>query len=171
MVSMLAHFFPVLSNQLCYHYIEQDASFSVFGLLIRHAQGEIRIALDVLTTIIASYQTANIKDSQQYPLPPGTLKCEYVTKVTVPLSNQISSEKLALGSKKNHLRKASQILMQGADNLKKVMENEDQFWEGALRLRKNNWSIGSKSGGAAPRVNRLGTGSQLSVYYGFGDGT
>ncbi|KAF9338274.1 hypothetical protein BG006_006616 [Podila minutissima] len=140
----------------------------VYGKLW-HAQGEIRIALDVLTTIIASYQTANIKDSQQYPLPPGTLKCEYVTKATVPLSNQISSEKLALGSKKNHLRKASQILMQGADNLKKVMENEDQFWEGALRLRKNNWSIGSKSGGAAPRVNRLGTGSQLSVYYGFGD--
>ncbi|KAG0040643.1 hypothetical protein BGZ82_000064 [Podila clonocystis] len=140
----------------------------VYGKLW-HAQGEIRIALDVLTTIIASYQTANIKDSQQYPLPPGTLKCEYVTKATVPLSNQISSEKLALGSKKNHLRKASQILMQGAENLKKVMENEDQFWEGALRLRKNNWSIGSKTGGAAPRVNRLGSGSQLSVYYGFGD--
>ncbi|KAG0029665.1 hypothetical protein BGZ81_003546 [Podila clonocystis] len=140
----------------------------VYGKLW-HAQGEIRIALDVLTTIIASYQTANIKDSQQYPLPPGTLKCEYVTKATVPLSNQISSEKLALGSKKNHLRKASQILMQGAENLRKVMENEDQFWEGALRLRKNNWSIGSKTGGAALRVNRLGSGSQLSVYYGFGD--
>ncbi|KAF9028498.1 hypothetical protein BGZ52_010823 [Haplosporangium bisporale] len=141
----------------------------VYGKLW-HAQGEIRIALDVLTTIIASYQVGNnIKANQELPLPPGTLKCEYVTKATVPLSSQISSEKLALGSKKNHLRKASQILMQGAENLKKVMENEDQFWEGALRLRKNNWSIGSRSSGSAHRINRHAAGSQLSVYYGFGD--
>ncbi|KAG0345170.1 Centromere/kinetochore protein zw10 [Podila humilis] len=136
------------------------------------AHGDIRVSLDILNAILASYQPPNINAKDNLLVPPGMLKCENVIKATVPLSTQISNEKLSFGSKKNHLRKASQILMKGAGDLKKVMEHEDQFWEGAVRLRKSNWSIGVKPTGPGQqhRVNRLGTGSQLSVYYGFGDG-
>ncbi|KAF9427336.1 hypothetical protein BGZ94_005083 [Podila epigama] len=138
-----------------------------------HAQGEIRIALDVLNIIISSYHAPGINNTTVPVLPPGSLKCEYVAKATMPLSTQISNEMLAIGSKKHHLRKASQILMQGAQKLQEVMDNEDQFWEGAHRLRKNNWCIVSTNTGGATvaqhRTHRIGPSSQLFVHYGFRD--
>lgn len=108
-------------------------------------------------------------------LPPGSLKCEYVPKAPLPLSAQISNEKMALGGKKHQLRSAADILMQGAQKLKKVMADESQFWEDALRLRKNNWCIVAAKGGAGQpphhhHGNRLASGSQLFVHYGFKDG-
>ncbi|KAG0251952.1 RNA polymerase II mediator complex subunit [Mortierella polycephala] len=163
-----------------------------------HAQSEIGMALDVLNIIIASYQvpagatgSAGIVTSLPNPntpltaLPPGSLKCEYVPRTPLPVSTQIANEKLALGGKKHHLRNASDILMQGAQKLKKVMADEDQFWAGALRLRKNNWCIVSGKPGSGHHHhhhhqgshhqhhhhhgNRLASGSHLFVHYGFRD--
>ncbi|KAF9940886.1 hypothetical protein BGZ67_006548 [Mortierella alpina] len=152
------------------------------GIYIKlwHAQSEIGMALDALNIIISSYQSisgsasagasvAALSNPNAPPtaLPPGSLKCEYVPRAVLPLSAQITNEKLALGGKKHHLRSAADILMQGAKKLKKVMADEDQFWAGALRLRKNNWCIVSAKVGA-------GTGQQqhqqhLFVHYGFRD--
>jgi hypothetical protein len=61
------------------------------------------------------------------------------------------------------------------------MADEDEFWAGALTLRKNNWCLVSGRGGLSAHLqqgshlqllhgNRLGTGSQLFVHYGFRDG-
>ncbi|KAI7822344.1 subunit 17 of mediator complex-domain-containing protein [Gamsiella multidivaricata] len=152
-----------------------------------HAQSEIGLALDVLNIIISSYQTTSgtvggagsgpistLPNAPLTALPPGSLKCEYVPKAPLPLSALISNEKMALGGKKHQLRNAADILMQGAQKLKKVMVDEGQFWEGALRLRKNNWCIVSaKTGsGQQPHLyhgNRLASGTQLFVHYGFRD--
>ncbi|KAK3817202.1 MAG: subunit 17 of mediator complex-domain-containing protein [Benniella sp.] len=151
-----------------------------------HAQSEIGLALDVLNIIISSYQlnagsTSGLGVSGGGPmstltnaLPPGSLKCEYVPKAPLPLSTQISNEKMAIGGKKHQLRSAADILMQGAQKLKKVMADESQFWEDALRLRKNNWCIVAAKGGAGQpphhhHGNRLSSGSQLFVHYGFRD--
>ncbi|KAF9205499.1 FtsJ methyltransferase domain-containing protein 2 [Haplosporangium sp. Z 27] len=143
-----------------------------------HAQSEIGLALDVLNIIISSYQSNSGSASglggaggpmttPPTALPPGSLKCEYVPRAPLSLSTQISNEKMALGGKKHQLRNAADILMQGAQKLKKVMADESQFWEGALRLRKNNWCIVSSRLGH--HVNRLASGSQLFVQYGFQD--
>ncbi|KAF9184223.1 RNA polymerase II mediator complex subunit [Haplosporangium sp. Z 11] len=162
-----------------------------------HAQSEIGMALDVLNIIIASYQIpagttggAGMVTPLSNPnapltaLPPGSLKCEYVPRTPLPVSTQIANEKLALGGKKHHLRNAANILMQGAQKLKKVMADEDQFWAGALRLRKNNWCIVSGKSGPGHHHhhhhqgshhqhhhhgNRLASGSHLFVHYGFRD--
>ncbi|KAG0211946.1 RNA polymerase II mediator complex subunit [Mortierella sp. NVP41] len=152
-----------------------------------HAQSEIGIALDVLNIIISSFQSplgaggtgpGSTLPTNAPPtaLPPGSLKCENVPK-PILVSAQIQNEKLALGSKRQQLRNAADVLMQGAQKLRRVMADEDQFWAGALRLRKNNWCLVSgRSGhalqGAHPHLqhgNRLGTGSQLFVHYGFRD--
>jgi hypothetical protein len=83
---------------------------------------------------------------------------------------------MALGGKKHQLRTAADILMQGAQKLKKVMADESQFWADALRLRKNNWCIVAAKGGAGQpphhhhHSGRLAGGSQLYVHYGFRDG-
>ncbi|KAK3832831.1 MAG: subunit 17 of mediator complex-domain-containing protein [Linnemannia gamsii] len=155
-----------------------------------HAQSEIGIALDVLNIVISSFQSPHGSGGSgpgsTFPtnppltaLPPGSLKCEYVPK-PVLVSAQIQNEKLALGAKRQQLRSAADILMQGAKKLKRVMVDEDEFWAGALTLRKNNWCLVSgRSGvpghlqqGVHPHLlhgNRLGTGSQLFVHYGFRD--
>ncbi|KAF9172354.1 RNA polymerase II mediator complex subunit [Mortierella sp. AD011] len=148
-----------------------------------HAQSEISLALDVLNIIISSYQSnsgissgiggagggplTTLPNAPPTALPPGSLKCEYVPRAPLSLSAQISNEKMALGGKKHQLRNAANILMQGAQKLKKVMADESQFWEGALRLRKNNWCIVSSKPGH--HGNRLASGSQLFVQYGFQD--
>ncbi|KAG0018051.1 hypothetical protein BGZ80_007617 [Entomortierella chlamydospora] len=148
-----------------------------------HAQSEISLALDVLNIIISSYQSnsgissgiggagggplTTLPNAPPTALPPGSLKCEYVPRAPPSLSAQISNEKMALGGKKHQLRNAANILMQGAQKLKKVMADESQFWEGALRLRKNNWCIVSSKPGH--HGNRLASGSQLFVQYGFQD--
>ncbi|KAI8606280.1 subunit 17 of mediator complex-domain-containing protein [Dissophora ornata] len=154
-----------------------------------HAQSEIGLALDVLNIIISSYQlntgpsggagsgSMSTIPSNAPPtaLPPGSLKCEYVPKAPLPLSTLISNEKMALGGKKHQLRSAADILMQGATKLKKVMADESQFWQGALRLRKNNWCIVSAKTGAGQQLphhhhgSRMASGSQLFVQYGFRD--
>ncbi|KAF9959388.1 hypothetical protein BGZ72_009753 [Mortierella alpina] len=153
------------------------------GIYIKlwHAQSEIGMALDALNIIISSYQSisgstsagtsvAALSNSNAPPtaLPPGSLKCEYVPRAALPLSAQIANEKLALGGKKHHLRSAADILMQGAKKLKKVMADEDQFWAGALRLRKNNWCIVSAKVGAGPGQQQQQ--QHLFVHYGFRDG-
>ncbi|KAF9100633.1 RNA polymerase II mediator complex subunit [Mortierella sp. AM989] len=148
-----------------------------------HAQSEIGLALDVLNIIISSYQSnsgtssglggtgggpmTTLPNAPPTALPPGSLKCEYVPRAPLSLSTQISNEKMALGGKKHQLRNAADILMQGATKLKKVMAGESQFWAGALRLRRNNWCIVSSRPGH--HGNRLATGSQLFVQYGFQD--
>lgn len=161
-------------------------------ILHRHAQGEIGIALDVLNIIISSYQASGAGGSglggpgglgpgglsisapqNGIPpvLPPGSLKCEYVPKANQSTAIQNANDKLSLGSKKHHLKNAANILMQGAQKLKRVMANEDQFWAEALKLRKNNWCIVSaKSGGGGYHANRMASASQLFVQYGFRDG-
>jgi len=147
--------------------------------------------LDVLNIIISSFQqpqgSGGIGQGSTFPtnapptaLPPGSLKCEHVPK-PILVSAQIQNEKLALGSKRQQLRNAADILIQGAQKLKRVTADEDQFWAGALRLRKNNWCLVSGRGGLPghpqhghqphlPHGTRLGTGSQLFVHYGFRDG-
>ncbi|KAF9569134.1 RNA polymerase II mediator complex subunit [Mortierella alpina] len=152
------------------------------GIYIKlwHAQSEIGMALDALNIIISSYQStsgsasaggsvATLSNPNAPPtaLPPGSLKCEYVPRAVLPLSAQIANEKLALGGKKHHLRSAADILMQGAKKLKKVMADEDQFWAGALRLRKNNWCIVSAKVGAGPGQQQQQ--QHLFVHYGFRD--
>ncbi|KAG0233220.1 RNA polymerase II mediator complex subunit [Mortierella sp. GBA43] len=154
-----------------------------------HAQSEIGLALDVLNIIISSYQMgagstsgvsgsgpiSTLPNAAPTVLPPGSLKCEYVPKAPLPLSAQITNEKMALGGKKHQLRTAADILMQGAQKLKKVMADESQFWADALRLRKNNWCIVAAKGGAGQpphhhhHSGRLAGGSQLYVHYGFRD--
>ncbi|KAF9431470.1 FtsJ methyltransferase domain-containing protein 2 [Entomortierella beljakovae] len=144
------------------------------------AQNEIGLALDALNIIISSYQTnsgttngiggvgGGVTAMPNTPaLPPGSLKCEYVPKPIPTSSALISNEKMALGGKKHQLRNASDILMQGAHKLEKVMSDESQFWEGALRLHKNNWCIVASKPGH--HGNRLASGSQLFVQYGFQD--
>ncbi|CAO3572948.1 unnamed protein product [Mortierella alpina] len=152
------------------------------GIYIKlwHAQSEIGMALDALNIIISSYQSlsgsasagpsvAALSNPNAPPtaLPPGSLKCEYVPRAVLPLAAQIANEKLALGGKKHHLRSAADILMQGAKKLKKVMADEDQFWAGALRLRKNNWCIVSAKAGAGPGQQQHQ--QHLFVHYGFRD--
>ncbi|KAG9319847.1 hypothetical protein KVV02_005326 [Mortierella alpina] len=152
------------------------------GIYIKlwHAQSEIGMALDALNILISSYQSisgsasagasvAALSNPNAPPtaLPPGSLKCEYVPRAVLPLSAQIANEKLALGGKKHHLRSAADILMQGAKKLKKVMADEDQFWAGALRLRKNNWCIVSAKVGAGPGQQQHQ--QHLFVHYGFRD--
>ncbi|KAF9908591.1 hypothetical protein EC991_009736 [Linnemannia zychae] len=156
-----------------------------------HAQSEIGIALDVLNIVISSYQSLHgaggTGPGSTFPtnppitaLPPGSLKCEYVPK-PVLVSAQIQNEKLALGAKRQQLRNAADILMQGANKLRGVMVDEDEFWAGALTLRKNNWCLVSGRGGLSGHLqqgphlhlqhgSRLGAGSQLFVHYGFRDG-
>lgn len=147
----------------------------------RHAQSEIGMALDALNIIISSYQSisgstsagasvASLSNPNAPPtaLPPGSLKCEYVPRAVLPVAAQIANEKLALGGKKHHLRSAADILMQGAKKLKRVMADEDQFWAGALRLRKNNWCIVSAKVGAGPGQQQHQ--QHLFVHYGFRDG-
>jgi hypothetical protein len=159
----------------------------------RHAQGEIGIALDVLNIIISSYQATGAggagsggpggagpsglaisapQNALPAVLPPGSLKCGTVFKPMPPLASQIASDKLSLGSKRHHLKNASNILMQGAQKLKQVMANEDQFWAEALKLRKNNWCIVSakSSGGGGGYHGGRASASQLFVQYGFRDG-
>ncbi|KAF9920528.1 RNA polymerase II mediator complex subunit [Linnemannia zychae] len=154
-----------------------------------HAQSEIGIALDVLNIIISSFQqppgSSGTGAASTFPnntpptaLPPGSLKCEYVPK-PILVSAQIQNEKLALGAKRQQLRNAADILLQGAQKLKRVVADEDQFWASALRLRRNNWCLVSSRGGKPgypqqghvhlPHGNRLGAGSQLFVHYGFKD--
>ncbi|KAF9539129.1 RNA polymerase II mediator complex subunit [Mortierella hygrophila] len=145
-----------------------------------HAQSEIGIALDVLNIIISSFQMPSgaggpgsnfPSNAPPTALPPGSLKCEHVPK-PILVSAQIQNEKLALGAKRQQLRNAADILMQGAQKLRGVMVDEDQFWAGALRLRKNNWCLVSgRSGqqGLQMHHGRQGTGSQLFVHYGFRD--
>ncbi|KAF9155511.1 RNA polymerase II mediator complex subunit [Linnemannia schmuckeri] len=153
-----------------------------------HAQSEIGIALDVLNIIISSFQSPSgaIGSGSNFPsnapptaLPPGSLKCEHVPK-PILVSAQIQNEKLALGAKRQQLRNAADILIQGAQKLRGVMVDEDQFWAGALRLRKNNWCLVSGRSGQPgynqqgfqlhpPHGSRQGTGSHLFVHYGFRD--
>ncbi|OAQ28717.1 hypothetical protein K457DRAFT_19894 [Linnemannia elongata AG-77] len=153
-----------------------------------HAQSEIGIALDVLNIIISSFQLPSGAGGpgSNFPpnapptaLPPGSLKCEQVPK-PILVSAQIQNEKLALGAKRQQLRNAADILMQGAQKLRRVMVDEDQFWAGALRLRKNNWCLVSGRSGQQghnqqglqmhhQHGGRQGTGSQLFVHYGFRD--
>lgn len=159
----------------------------------RHAQGEIGIALDILNIIISSYQGTGAgsngpgssggigsggpvisapQNAIPAVLPPGSLKCERTAKAAPTLSAQIAAEKLSIGSKKRHLKNAANILMQGAQKLKRVMANEDQFWAEALKLRKNNWCIVSAKSiqGGGYHANRMASASQLFVQYGFRDG-
>ncbi|KAG0212395.1 RNA polymerase II mediator complex subunit [Mortierella sp. GBA30] len=152
------------------------------GIYIKlwHAQSEIGMALDALNIILSSYQSvsgaisvgsvAALPNPNAPPtaLPPGSLKCEYVPRPQLPLSTQIANEKMALGGKKHHLRSAADILIQGARKLKKVMADEDQFWAGALRLRKNNWCIVSAKAGAGPGLQHH-QHQHLFVHYGFRD--
>ncbi|KAF9125268.1 hypothetical protein BGW39_007533 [Mortierella sp. 14UC] len=155
-----------------------------------HAQSEIGIALDVLNIVISSYQSPHGAGGtglgSTFPtnppitaLPPGSLKCEYVPK-PVLVSAQIQNEKLALGAKRQQLHIAADILTQGAQKLRGVMVDEDEFWAGALTLRKNNWCLVSGRSGLSGHLqqgphlhllhgSRLGTGSQLFVHYGFRD--
>ncbi|KAG0228385.1 RNA polymerase II mediator complex subunit [Actinomortierella wolfii] len=180
-----------------------DIRKEIYGRLW-HAQGEIRIALDVLNIIISSYQnptasagtagggatataggaaaggaggpggamSSNAVNTQQI-LPPGTLRCEFTSNTTVEAATQIQKEKMAIGGKKLQLKVARDILVQGAQKLQSVVSSEDNFWNSALRLRKNNWCIVSaKPGAGGPLMHghhRLAHGSQLYVHYGFRD--
>ncbi|KAL0076399.1 subunit 17 of mediator complex-domain-containing protein [Phycomyces blakesleeanus] len=130
-----------------------------------HAKSEIDVALDVINILATqSRPGAAVKD---LVLPPGSLTATYVSKPKTTLKAQLEAVQLTLGLKRKQQKTASAYLKASASNLRKLVENENSFWEEALDLRRNHWLMQANS--SPPIPGMTGTGPTYLVQYGFTD--
>ncbi|KAI9030150.1 subunit 17 of mediator complex-domain-containing protein [Phycomyces nitens] len=130
-----------------------------------HAKSEIDVALDVINILATqSRPGAAVKD---LVLPPGSLTATYVSKPKTTLKAQLEAVQLTLGLKRKQQKTASAYLKASASNLRKLVENENSFWEEALDLRRNHWLMQANSSHST--LGNAGAGPTYLVQYGFTD--
>ncbi|KAG0164754.1 RNA polymerase II mediator complex subunit [Apophysomyces sp. BC1034] len=134
---------------------------SVVNKLV-HAKSEIDVALDVITILATQNKPGGaVKD---LVLRPGSLNTTYVSKPKPTAKAQLESAQLTLGLKRQQQKAASEFLKTSALSLRRIVDDEQAFWEEALELRRNNWLM--QSSGAS---SSTGNPASFRVQYGFTD--
>ncbi|KAI7864577.1 subunit 17 of mediator complex-domain-containing protein [Spinellus fusiger] len=129
-----------------------------------HAKSEIDVALDVIN-ILAAQNRLNTT-TKDLVLPTGTLTATYVSKPKATPKAQLEATQLTLGLKRKQQKTAAAYLKASAASLRTLVEKENVFWEEALDLRRNNWSMQAKS---ASGHSGHATGAGYLVQYGFSE--
>ncbi|KAF7728673.1 hypothetical protein EC973_005710 [Apophysomyces ossiformis] len=127
-----------------------------------YAKSEIDVALDVVTILATQNKLGS--GSKDLVIRPGSLNTTYVSKPKPTAKAQLESAQLTLGLKRQQQKAASDFLKTSATSLRKIVDEEQAFWEEALELRRNNWLMQSSGTSAG-----AGNPAAFLVQYGFTD--
>ncbi|KAI8088975.1 subunit 17 of mediator complex-domain-containing protein [Halteromyces radiatus] len=83
--------------------------------------------------------SSGIGGNNNLVLPPGTLHATYVSKPKPTEKARLEQAQLTLGLKRTQQKTAADYLKKSAASLKKLVDQEQGFWEEAVRVRSNHW--------------------------------
>ncbi|ESK94521.1 rna polymerase ii mediator complex component srb4 [Moniliophthora roreri MCA 2997] len=102
------------------------------------ALGELSHARDLLSLILSS---ANPNPGSETNMGPSTLSATVVTKPPSIIPLQAFNAQLAIGSKDEALRRASDIFKTAADRMERTRLRNERYWVDALKIRRGNWGL------------------------------
>ncbi|KAI8060026.1 subunit 17 of mediator complex-domain-containing protein [Gongronella butleri] len=162
-------------SKLYYAKCEIDVALDVINILVADNRstgsgGASSSGGGLINSIIAgvgqvngmNVDSSNAGSNNNLVLPPGTLHATYVAKPRTTDKAVLEQAQLTLGAKRKQQQAASQFLHNAASKLEHLVDEEQAFWDQAIKVRRNHWLM------QASTITSTGESGFL-VRYGFTD--
>ncbi|KAI8344236.1 subunit 17 of mediator complex-domain-containing protein [Chlamydoabsidia padenii] len=106
-----------------------------------------------LNSMINNGLSENTGGNNNLILPPGALHATYVSKPKLTEKAQLEQAQLTLGLKRTQQKTAADYLKKSAASLKKLVTQEQVFWDEAVRVRSNHWLMQASRGDSGFFIN------------------